>query len=92
VVRVRPGLGRSRITGASADLLRGLHAGDLGTILLAVEMAADDNLLACGGPEEEGRILAFLERLAAFDAVLPPEEDPDRPGGSGHRRPPPGAG
>jgi hypothetical protein len=77
---------------APPEVLRDLRAGDLGAIQLAVEMAADDNLLACGGPEEEGRILAFLERLAAFDAMLPPEEDPDRPGGSGHRRPPPGAG
>jgi len=54
------------------DLLRGLHAGDLGTILLAVEIAADANLLPWASPEEQERILAFLGRLAALDALLPP--------------------
>lgn len=63
---------------AAPGLLRGLCAGDLGTLLLAVEMAADANLLPCLGPEEEGRILAFLKRLSALDPLLPP--DPGRAG------------
>jgi hypothetical protein len=63
---------------AVTGMLRGLCAGDLGTLLLAVEMAADANLLPCLSPEEEGRVMAFLKRLSAFDALLPP--DPGRAG------------
>ena len=63
---------------SAPGLLRGLRAGDLGTLLLAVEMAADANLLPCLSPEEEGRFVAFLKRLSAFDALLPP--DPGRTG------------
>ncbi len=58
---------------AVAGVLRGLCAGDLGTLLLAVEIAADANLLPCLSPEEEGRVMAFLRRLSAFDALLPPD-------------------
>jgi hypothetical protein len=72
MVRVRPGPGKPGMTSLLPDLLRGLRAGDLGTVLLAVEMAADQNLLPCTSPEEEERILAFLGRLAALDALLPP--------------------
>ena len=56
------------------DLLRGVCAGDLDTILLTVAMAAEENRLPCTNPEEEQRILAFLRRLAAFDTLLP--QDP----------------
>ena len=75
---------------APPGLLLGLRAGDLGTILLAVEMAAQANLMPCASPEEEGRILAFLERLAVLDALLPP--DPGRTGKRGQGRVPPAAG
>ena len=53
-------------------LLRGLRAGDLETLLLTVEMAADENRLPSADPEEARRILAFLARLAEHDAALPP--------------------
>jgi hypothetical protein len=78
VVRMRTDRENSGIADATADLFRGLYAGDLGTVLLAVEMAADQNLLPCTNPEEEERILAFLGRFAAFDSLLPP--DPGRTG------------
>ena len=78
-MRVRPDRENSSVMLPLPDLLRGLHAGDLGTILLAFGMAADQNLLPCTGPEaEEERILAFLGRLAALDTLLPPD-----PGGAG---------
>ncbi len=54
------------------DLLRGLRAGDLETVLLTVAMAADENRMPCADPDEERRILAFLARLAEHDAALPP--------------------
>ena len=63
--------------GALRHLLRGLHAGDLDTVLLTVAMAAEENRMPCADPDEEARILAFLARLAEHDAALPP------PGGSG---------
>jgi hypothetical protein len=53
-------------------VLRGLHAGDLETVLLTVAMAAEENRLPCADPDEEARILAFLARLAEHDATLPP--------------------
>lgn len=53
------------------DLLLGLCAGDLEAVSLAVEMAADENLLPCASPEEEGRILAFARRLSESDPLLP---------------------
>ena len=60
------------------ELLQGLYAGDLETILLVVATAADENLLPCTSPDEEGRILAFVERLSELDALLP--RGPDRIG------------
>lgn len=54
------------------SLLRGLREGDLETVLLTVAMAADENRMPCADPDEAGRILAFLARLAALDAALPP--------------------
>ena len=77
-MRMRSDPGESGVTVALPDLLRGLCAGDLGTVLLAVEMAAEANRLPCVSVEEERRILAFLGRLVALDAVLPP--DPGRTG------------
>ncbi len=64
--------------GALRHLLRGLHAGDLETVLLTVAMAADENPITSADPEEAARILGFLARLAEHDAALPPP-----PGGSG---------
>jgi hypothetical protein len=67
------------------DLLRGLRAGDLETVLLTVAMAADENRMPSADPDEEARILAFLARLAEHDAMLPPPppegscSGPDRP-------------
>ena len=58
--------------GALRNLLRGLRAGDLDTVLLTVEMAADENLLPFADPNEAARILAFLTRLAEHDTMLPP--------------------
>ncbi len=51
-------------------LLRGLRAGDLQTVLLTVEMAAEENRMPSGDPHEAARILAFLARLAEHDAML----------------------
>ncbi len=53
------------------DLTRGLHAGDLETILLTMMIAADENRLPCE-PEALDRIFMFLTRLAEYDTVLPP--------------------
>jgi hypothetical protein len=65
-------------------LLNGLRAGDLESVLLTVAMAADENRMPSVDPEEVGRILAFLDRLAAeHDATLPPPPAPPRPEGSG---------
>jgi hypothetical protein len=71
------------------DLLRGLHAGDLETVLLTVAMAAEENRMPSADPDEAQRILAFLARLAEHDAMLPPS-----PGSAGVRpgSPPPDAG
>jgi hypothetical protein len=63
---------------ALCGLLRGLHAGDLESVLLTVEMAAEENRMPCADPDEVERILAFLARLAEHDAALPP-----CPGGAG---------
>jgi hypothetical protein len=60
--------------GALRDLLRGLRAGDLATLLLTVAMAADENRMPSADPDEEKRILAFLTRLAEHDAALPPPD------------------
>ena len=57
---------------ALRDQLRGLHAGDLETVLLTVAMAADENRMPSADPDEAGRILAFLARLAEHDPALPP--------------------
>jgi len=56
-------------------LLRGLRAGDLESVLLTVEMAADENRMPSADPDEAARILAFLVRLAEYDAVLPPSAE-----------------
>ncbi|MBD0274318.1 MAG: hypothetical protein ICV73_20595 [Acetobacteraceae bacterium] len=80
------------------DLLRGLRAGDLECVLLTVAMAAEENRMPCTDPKEEARILAFLARLAEFDASLPPPrrrtgyglERPSRRAGGGGREPGPG--
>ena len=63
------------------DLLRGLRAGDLETVLLTVAMAAEENRMPSADPDEERRILAFLARLAEHDTGLPPPPDgrTDRP-------------
>jgi hypothetical protein len=57
---------------ALRGLLRGLRAGDLETVLLTVAIAADENRMPSADPDEAARILAFLARLAEYDAVLPP--------------------
>ena len=57
---------------ALRDLLRGLRAGDLESVLLTVAMAAEENRMPCADPDEEARILAFLARLAEHDVMLPP--------------------
>lgn len=57
------------------DMLRGLRAGDLESVLLTVAMAAEENRMPCADPDEERRILAFLARLAEHDALLPPTPD-----------------
>ena len=64
--------------GALHDLFHGLRAGDLESVLLTVAMAADENRMPSADPDEAARILAFLARLAAYDAALPPG-----PGGAG---------
>jgi hypothetical protein len=84
--------GREMPEGAAValrDLLHGLCAGDLETVLLTVAMAADENRLPSTAPDEAARILAFLARLAEHDAALPPPRaDGARATGSG----PPDAG
>ena len=67
------------------DLLRGLRAGDLETVLLTVAMAAEENRMPSADPDEAARILAFL---AEHDALLPP---PPGGAGVGPGRPPPDA-
>ena len=69
--------------GTLRHLLRGLRAGDLDTVLLTVEIAADANLLPFADPDEVERILAFLARLAEHDAMLP--SPPPRGAGAGVR-------
>ena len=59
---------------ALRGLLRGLHAGDLESVLLTVAMAAEENRMPSADPDEERRILAFLARLAEHDAALPPPD------------------
>ncbi len=71
--------------GALRHLLRGLRAGDLEAVLLTVAMAAEENRMPCADPDEAARVLAFLARLAAHDAMLPPPPDASR---SGTGRPP----
>ncbi len=73
-------------------LLRGLRAGDLQTVLLTVEMAADENRLPCADPDEAARILAFLARLAGHDAALPPSPPPLDGAGIGPEGPRDGTG
>ena len=70
------------------DLLRGLRAGDLESVLLTVAMAAEENRMPSADPDEAARILAFLARLAEHDALLPP---PPGGAGVGPGRPPPDA-
>ena len=65
---------------ALRDLLHGLCAGDLESVLLTVAMAAEENRMPCADPDEERRILAFLARLAEHDPSLPP-----CPNGAGSR-------
>ncbi len=78
-----PGRGRSKGPEAALrDVLRGLRAGDLECVLLTVAMAAKENRMPYADPDEAGRILAFLARLAEHDAMLPPSPPP-RPAGSG---------
>ena len=69
-------------------LLRGLRAGDLETVLLTVEMAADENRMPSADPDEAARILAFLARLAEHETVLSP---PPGGAGGGPEMPPDGA-
>ncbi len=64
---------------ALVDVLRGLRAGDLESVLLTVAMAADENRMPSSDPGEVRRILRFLARLAEHDAALPPP----RPDGAG---------
>ena len=68
---------------ALRDLLHGLCAGDLESVLLTVAMAAEENRMPSADPDEVRRILAFLARLAEHDAALPPPPDGsgDRPEG-----------
>jgi hypothetical protein len=63
---------------ALRNLLRGLRAGDLETVLLTVAMAAEENRMPCADPDEVERILDFLARLAEHDGALPLR--PDDPG------------
>jgi hypothetical protein len=61
---------------ALRNLLRGLRAGDLETVLLTVAMAAEENRMPCADPDEVERILDFLARLAEHDVALPlPPDD-----------------
>ena len=74
--RRRDGGGASeRLEVALHDLLRGLRAGDLESVLLTVAMAAEENRMPSADPDEVRRILAFLARLAGHDAALPPPRD-----------------
>ena len=57
------------------DLLHGLCAGDLESVLLTVAMAAEENRMPCADPDEVERIVGFLTRLAEHDAALPPPPD-----------------
>ena len=57
------------------DLLRGLRAGDLESVLLTVAMAAEENRMPSADPDEAARILGFLARLAEHDTGLPPPPD-----------------
>lgn len=67
------GQARSKWTkGALRDLFRGLRAGDLESVLLTVAMAAEENRTPSADLDEAARILAFLTRLAEYDAALPP--------------------
>ena len=77
----RPGRGGLR------RLLRGLRTGDLQTVLLTVEMAADESRLPSADPDEAARILTFLARLAEHDAMLPPPPPGGSGSGSGSNRP-----
>ncbi len=77
---------------ALRGLLRGLHAGDLETVLLTVAMAAEENRMPSADPDEARRILRFLARLAEHDAGLPPPTDGPRGGGPGTTRDGMGAG
>ena len=69
---------------ALRDLLHGLCAGDLESVLLTVAMAAEENRMASADPDEARRILGFLARLAEHDPSLPPCPDG---AGSGRHRP-----
>lgn len=62
------------------DLFRGLRAGDLESLLLTVEMAAEENRMPSADPDEAERILTFLGRLAEYDPALPSD-----PGGADAR-------
>jgi len=68
---------------ALRNLLRGLRAGDLETVLLTVAMAAEENRMPCADPDEVERILDFLARLVEHDAALPlpPDDSGVRPDG-----------
>ena len=66
------GSGARRGHNSLRDLLRGLRAGDLETVLLTVAMAADENRMPSADPNEAKRILRFLTRLAGHDPGLPP--------------------
>ncbi len=75
----RRGRGAGRATPEAPDaalrgLFRGLRAGDLESVLLTVAMAAEENRMPCADPDEAGRILGFLARLAEHDAALPPPD------------------
>ncbi len=88
----RQGSGREpseKVEAALRHLLRGLHAGDLESVLLTVAMAAEENRMPSADPDEAERILAFLARLAEHDARLPPCPDG---AGSGPDGPPNGTG
>jgi hypothetical protein len=69
---------------ALRDLLHGLCAGDLESVLLTVAMAAEENRMPSADPDEARRILGFLARLAEHDPSLPPCPDG---AGSGWNRP-----
>ena len=62
---------RARQLNALRRVLSGLRSGDLGTVLLTIEMASEENRMPCADPAETARILAFLTRLSRLDAALP---------------------